>query len=82
MTDERKIELLDLSAIMMQPSGRKFLLQLLEQTGFFESTFHENDRRHAFIEGQRSVGVRLFNDMKEADPGQLTNMIRDYNHAT
>jgi hypothetical protein len=79
--DERKVELLDLAAIMMQPSGKKLLVRLLERSGFFQSTFHENDRRHAFHEGERSMAVWLYNEMLQADVGHLNNMIRDRNNA-
>lgn len=69
---------LDLDAIMRTESGRRFLLSLLEKTGYFNQTFHLDQRLHIFNDGKREIGLMLITDMKEANPAMLSNIIKEH----
>lgn len=70
------LELVELDSIMRQDSGRSLLLRILERTGYFESTYSLDPRVSDFKAAQRELGVWLFNEMKQANKGQLLAMIR------
>lgn len=74
----RDIELIELSGIMRTDSGRKVLLRILRHSGFFDSGWNEDSRKHAFHEGRRSEGLWLFQELQEADPAQLMNMLKEH----
>lgn len=80
MSEDRTVEVIELDAIMRQENGRKVLLRLLERSGYFDGCWNPDARAHAFAEGARDQGLRLYTDMLEANPAQLTKMIEEHNN--
>lgn len=74
---QRKLELDDLGVIMRQDPGRRFLARLLEKSGFLDSAYDDDERRHVLAEGKREIGSWLYKELQEIDPVLVTNLIRE-----
>lgn len=72
--DGRDVELAEIAAIMRSDSGQSLICRILERTGYFSDTFSEEPLEHAYNAGQRSVGLWLVNELKEAD--SLVSVLR------
>lgn len=74
----REEEINDLRAVLSSASGRRFVWRLLERSGVFRSSFNAvSDSYTAFNEGRRNLGLRVLNDILEADPDAFTLMQRE-----
>lgn len=56
--------------------GKEFLWWLLGQTHVFQSSFTGNSATY-FLEGERNVGLKVYNQLMAADPRALQELI-DY----
>lgn len=54
----------DLVQVMSSPEGRRLVWDLIVSAGVFESSFAGDPLQTAFREGQRSVGIDLFERVK------------------
>lgn len=57
-----KLTLLDI------PAFKHFLLSLIQSAGIFDVSDREDDGRHLFREGRRSLGLEVLRMMDEAQP--------------
>ncbi len=74
----REEETNDLRAVLSSASGRRFVWRLLERSGVFRSSFNAvSDSYTAFNEGRRNLGLRVLNDILEADPDAFTLMQKE-----
>ncbi len=63
----------DLRNILLSPGGRRFMWKLLEECGVYKISFTGNS--HTFFnEGKRQIGLRLIEDIFNADPNAYTEM--------
>jgi hypothetical protein len=60
-------------------AGREFLWNTLAEAHVFTSTFSENPARAAFLEGQRSAGLRLLDSIMQSCPDQFIQAMREAN---
>lgn len=75
---EAPIEHIELSGIMRTADGRNVIRRLLVNCGYFGSTYAADARQHAYNEGRRSVAVSLVNELQEAAPNELQQLLREY----
>lgn len=62
--ESREQELADFQFIMENPQGRRFMMRMLDMTGFQKSSFTGNSTTF-FNEGQRNIGLQLWADIQE-----------------
>ena len=67
-----------LAKVLETPEGRRVLWRVLESAGIYRSTFAGDDtHRSAMLEGRRSMGLELFDDIMSYVPGQYPVMQRE-----
>jgi len=76
--EQTTIEHLEIAGIMQSKNGRNVLRRVLVSCGYFSSTFDENDRKHAYNEGRRSAAINLIQQLQEAAPGELQQLLREH----
>lgn len=72
-TDKQTIQETEIKEEMMfllgSPIGRRFLSRMFSETGIYRISYTPNDNQGtAFAEGQRNIGLMLFNRALSADP--------------
>lgn len=67
----------DLRVTMQLRSGRRLLHAMLRSAGVFSGGFIENERAMYFKEGGRNTGLKLLNDMMEADNAAYIKMLTE-----
>jgi len=67
----------DLRITMQTRPGRRLLHTMLKQARVFGGGFVENERAMYFKEGARNSGLRLLNDMMEADNSAYIQMLTE-----
>lgn len=72
--DQRKQELEDIKFILGSKPGKRFFKRLFADSKLFHTTFTGNSNGF-FLEGQRNLGLMYFQDVVEAAPGMLSNLI-------
>jgi hypothetical protein len=77
ISDDRRIEIADISVIMSTKGGRKFINRVLDQCGLFSDTFHTDPHDHAKNAGRRQIGLWLVNELKEASTGEYITLIKE-----
>ena len=65
-TDQRKIEVAELTHVMSSASGRNTMHRMLKYTGVDDDTFNPDTHEHARNSGRREVGLWLRDELKEA----------------
>lgn len=75
---ERINELRDIRTVMATPAGRRLLWRALKNARIFESRFHENDRIHAYMEGNANQGLWLMAELNHADQGLYNQMVSEH----
>lgn len=78
MSDDRKIEIANIAAIMSTKGGREFINRVLNQCGVFSDGFSPDTHEHAKNAGRRQIGLWLTNELKEAAPGEYLILIREH----
>ena len=68
-----------LCALMSHIGGRAFVHEQLVAAHVFVSSFTGDALTSAFAEGERNVGLRLYNAIMEACPDQFVQMMREAN---
>ncbi len=79
ISNRRKQFISDLKDVMASKPGRKLLSEMLKKAGVFGGGFIENERAMYFREGERNAGLRLLNDMMEADNSAYIKMLTEDN---
>lgn len=75
----REREISDVKKMLAFPEGRRTLWNLLSECGIFHSSFAESHCTMAYLEGRRSIGLKLLVDIQAARPEALQQMQREYN---
>jgi hypothetical protein len=73
---DRKSELADVRSILGTAEGRRFVWRYLGLCRVFESSWSPSAAIH-FNEGQRDIGLRLLDDVTEANDESLIQMMRE-----
>mgnify|MGYP003642674068 CR=1 FL=1 len=79
MDNARKVEIAELAGIMITESGRNVISRHLTQCGAFDCTFEIDPYKHAFRAGERSSGLRLINELKDAVPLEYNLLLKERN---
>lgn len=67
----------DLKFIMSDKRGRRFMRRLIEQTGFYDTSFTGNSETF-FREGKRDVGLTLRRQIMKHCPDRFVEMESEY----
>lgn len=71
-----------LSELMENPHGRNLVWDLLEQTHMLSTSFAADAMTMSFREGERTVGLRLWALVQEANPNKLMTMLAEKGQAS
>ena len=71
---ERTQEIEDLKRILKTPHGIRFFQRFLIEGKVFNSTFTGNSNTF-FLEGKRSLALKVFNDICEASPDKIAEIM-------
>ena len=74
----RELELLSIRNIMKTENGRDFMWRCLQNCCTFESIFNADSIQHSFNAGQRSHGLWLDAELKEAATDDYFKMLREH----
>lgn len=66
-------------ALCDHSDGRQYLWEELEAAHIFQSVMEESHARMSFLEGQRSMGLRLLGDIMRYAPARFTLMMEEAN---
>lgn len=66
----------DLKWILSDPKGRRFIWKYLSFCGVFRTSFTGNSQTF-FKEGERNIGLRLFDEVFEADEDAFLKMKKE-----
>ena len=72
--NRRDQELEDIKQILDTPQGVRFFRRLFSTGSMFSTTFTGNSKTF-FLEGQRNIALRFFNDVCEAAPEKISDVI-------
>lgn len=73
VSTEFKNDILNLSKT---DSGKRFIWYVLSLAGIYQSTYTGNAESH-FLEGRRSIGLDVLNDIQEVDPMIYINLLKE-----
>lgn len=77
----REIERSELRRLLSSELGRTFVMRMVERAGVFRLTFDVNapdaTHLHAFREGCRNEGLRLFTEIIESCPEYWPTMLKE-----
>lgn len=73
---EREKEVHDIRYVLAEEPGRRFLWRYLEACGVYKSSFTGSSETF-FLEGQRSIGLKLLADITEASPDAYVKMMAE-----
>lgn len=65
----------DIRTILRMPEGRRFLMRVLDMTGFRDNIFNENPHILAYNEGRRSIGVQIEEDLILTDAAGYASLL-------
>jgi hypothetical protein len=65
----------DLRLILVAASGRRYMKGLLTFHGIFQTSQARNSQEMAEEKGRRNAGIRILEEIKEADPELAINML-------
>lgn len=77
---QRRRELADVQFVLSSIEGRRLYWRMMVSTGIFKSSFTGNNTTF-FNEGERNVGLRMLNDMNEADPEAYLKCLKEAKQA-
>ena len=75
--EEHNDRVRDMEKILRTPEGKRYFWYLLETCHMFTSTFTGNSTGN-FMEGERNVGLRVFNDVLKVDPKLMGQMAQSH----
>lgn len=67
---------LEIQALMSEKWGRSFVWRWLGKCGIYKTSYTGNSETF-FLEGQRSIGLRLLADITRVDPNGYVLMIKE-----
>ena len=68
-------DLRDVRVLLATREGARFFSRLVELTGLFSISYEPGDATiTAFNEGKRQIGLELYADLMEADPGAFRTL--------
>lgn len=70
----------DLINVMGSLSGRAVIYNIIVSSGYFTDTFDKDNTQHNFNAGQRSLGVKITNDLKAYCYENYIQMLREHEH--
>ena len=76
-TDNRAIEIAEITAMMSTEGGRRFIARILDSTGVFISTFDLDTHKHAYNAGKRQVGLSLVAELEQACPDKYLQLLEE-----
>jgi hypothetical protein len=76
-TDARKIEVVEVHALMSNESGRHTMYRVLEFSGIDHDTFNKDSHEHARNAGRREVGLWLRDELKDACFDKYLMMLKE-----
>lgn len=62
---------------MSQESFRKFMRELLDQSGLDQTGFDENPQYGAFLAGQRALGAWVRDELVSASPDKYLKLLEE-----
>jgi hypothetical protein len=68
-----------INGIMSVANGREWMFDVLSRCHVFASSFTRDSLTTAFVEGERNVGLQIFNDIMQICPEQFIQMMREAN---
>lgn len=75
-TADRKTN--DLKKVLGFPEGRRFVWELLSDSGIFHTSFSQNALTMAFNEGHREIGLGILDEINKNMPELFTQMRNEY----
>ena len=72
--NERDQQLADIKSIISRPDGMRFFRRLMGAGRVFQTTFTGNSQTY-FLEGHRNLVLQFFNDIVEAAPGKIAELM-------
>lgn len=73
----RSEEMQALGRLLGEPAGRRWVWGLLSECHVWHTSMATNALRLAFLEGERSQGLRLLGDIQEANPAMFLQMLKE-----
>lgn len=77
--NEIAIEVSDFYDIIRTESGRKVMLMILEEAGYFDDTYSLDVEQLKYNTSKRSLGVWLYDKLNQASSDYLISMIKEHN---
>jgi len=77
MKARRNEEMQALGRLLGDPAGRRWVWGLLSECHVWHTSMSGNAMRLAFLEGERSQGLRLLGDIQEANPDMFLQMLKE-----
>lgn len=68
-----------ITGLMAGMAGRRWMLEKLEECHIFATSFSRDEGTMAFMEGERSIGLKLLNDIMRSCPDHYILMMRERN---
>lgn len=68
----------DIRTVARTPEGRRFIWRIFSMAGVFRSSYTGEAAGTFFNEGNRNIGLKLFDDLMVAKPEAFTQMQREY----
>lgn len=75
---KRLEELQALGRMLGDPAGRRWVWGILSECHVWQTSMASNALRLAFLEGERSQGLRLLWEIQEANPEMFLQMMKEY----
>lgn len=75
VADRQRLD--NLRLLMSTPGGRLYIWGELSAAHIFQTSFAPDPIQMAFLEGERNMGLRLLNDILEADADQFIILWRE-----
>ena len=77
-TNQKRLEELQaLGRLVGDPGGRRWLWAMLSECHIWQTSMAGNALRLAFLEGERSQGLRLLGEIQEANPAMFIQMMTE-----
>lgn len=71
-------ELQALGTFLRDVAGRRWMWSVLSECHIWQPSFSTNALRLAFLEGERSQGLRLLSEIQEAGPDLFLQMLKEH----
>jgi hypothetical protein len=75
--EERRQIPADLAWLIDKPAFRRWMLRLTQRSGIFASTFGADSRTTEYLDGRRSLGLELLNELAAIEPQALVRILSE-----